>query len=900
MYGLFGLLGLALPIAVIVLVVLAFRQSATNRDLLNRIGLIQNRLSLLETAGENRGAAPAEHKPATTTSAPAVTTPAPPPATVPPRVEVIVELVAEEHAVPEPPPAAATPPARRFEWERFIGLRLPVWLGAIALSIAGFFFVSYAIESGFFGPEMRVLSAAAASLAFLAGAEAVRRRVTTGNAAAIASALAAAAIATAYATVYLASITYGLVSTGFGFIATVAVSVLAVAVALAYGQVVALIGIAGAYLAPAVFGNGDADAAFLTVYVVALTVASFAVIRWKSWWRLSLVGLVGPAFWGLIWAASHGLLAESLWGDVFLIALPAIAFVASWDGWREDGPIIGFRGLTAARTPQRGALIGAVILATIGFFVFLVGSHFALGYWQGFIVFAALAVAVGFVSPPHRALQLPVLIGFAAALLDWPRAVPVEAIVVLGAAAIIFGFGALDQFRRLREPGFWAAVVAFVALYLFAIGLFKVTGWQSALDGKHYWAAGGLLLAGGFVGLLRFYGPRIAGELERSRVYAAWGGAVTTLVSLAVVLELDPLYFPAAAAVATLGLAAVHLRAPVRGLRVLAAIYAVLYGLLLLGAWSAEPYSPAYHRFVFARSFEDHALVLMVLPGIALIGAATLFQRSAGRSRLIHVFDALGMVVLALGLYFLLDPRRGFWPWSDMYVVGGPIASAEVALALAGVYLGRRFARPVAWWGGLLLTGLTSLAMLGGFMLPLLSFWPPFAVPGTVVFNIALLALALPALLLFAIGWLVRQDRQQRAVRLSGIAISVFAVLVTYTLLVVDIRQAWHLGAPTLAGDTSQSEYYAYSIATLAFGIALLVLGVAFRHRGARALSFVFVLGATIKVFLFDASELAGLWRVLSFLLMGLSFLGISWAYARFVFGIGVKKPAPEAEPPAA
>jgi uncharacterized membrane protein len=65
---------------------------------------------------------------------------------------------------------------------------------------------------------------------------------------------------------------------------------------------------------------------------------------------------------------------------------------------------------------------------------------------------------------------------------------------------------------------------------------------------------------------------------------------------------------------------------------------------------------------------------------------------------------------------------------------------------------------------------------------------------------------------------------------------------------------------------------------------------VAFKHRGARAVSFFFVLAATIKVFLFDASELAGLWRVLSFLLMGLSFLGISWGYARFVFGIGTRK----------
>ena len=75
---------------------------------------------------------------------------------------------------------------------------------------------------------------------------------------------------------------------------------------------------------------------------------------------------------------------------------------------------------------------------------------------------------------------------------------------------------------------------------------------------------------------------------------------------------------------------------------------------------------------------------------------------------------------------------------------------------------------------------------------------------------------------------------------------------------------------------------------------------VAFRHRGARALSFVFVLAATVKVFIFDVAELQGLWRVLSFLLMGLSFLGISWAYARFVFGIGAVRsgePPPPAPP---
>jgi uncharacterized membrane protein len=74
----------------------------------------------------------------------------------------------------------------------------------------------------------------------------------------------------------------------------------------------------------------------------------------------------------------------------------------------------------------------------------------------------------------------------------------------------------------------------------------------------------------------------------------------------------------------------------------------------------------------------------------------------------------------------------------------------------------------------------------------------------------------------------------------------------------------------------------------LIFGILLLVIGVVVQNRGARALSLVFVLAATIKVFLLDASSLEGLWRVLSFLGLGLSFLGISWAYARYVFGIGL------------
>jgi uncharacterized membrane protein len=793
----------------------------------------------------------------------------------------------------EPPPPSA--PAPRFDWERFVGLRLPVWLGAIALCVAGFFFVSYAIDSGFFTPEMRVLSAAAASLAFLVGAEVVRRRVKTGNVAAIASALGAAAIATAYATAYLASVTYNLVPTGFGFIAAAIVTILAIAIALAYGQVVALVGIIGGYLAPILYGSASTpSAAFLGSYLMLLTAASYAAIRYKSWWRLSAVALVGPALWGFIWALTPELLADVYWSDAFLLSLPIIVTVASWSGWREDGEIIGLRGFTNAMTPQRGALVAAVILAGIGFILFTVGVSppKTLGYWQGFIVYGLLAVGLGFFSPSHRALQIPVLVTVAVGLLLWDASDSTTAFVVIGMLALVFGFGALDQFRRLREPGLWAGILAFAALWLFAMALFKVTGWQSAIDHKVYWALGALALAAAFVGLLAFYGRRIDDEAQRSQVYAAWGGTVTTLVSLAIVLILDPLYFPAASALAVLGLAAVHLRVPVRGLRVLATIYLAIYGILVFLSWvaSGSPIGPA--MYFLAPTFEDHSLVLLVLPGIALIAAATLFQRARteGDDPLVPVLDVVGIVVLALGLEFLLVPQHERWIWSQSLVTAARITAAELAVALVAIYLGGRFGRASAYVCGLVLSAIVSLAMLGVSVGPIYTFWPNFAVPGPAIFNIALLTYALPALLLFAIGWLLRQDTRQ-PIRYFGIVQSIFAVGVVYTLILVDIRQAWNPGAATLVGPTSQSEFYAYSIATLAFGILLLVLGVAFRHRGARAVSFVFVLAATVKVFLFDASALAGLWRVLSFLLMGLSFLGISWAYARFVFGIGLSRP---------
>ena len=47
-------------------------------------------------------------------------------------------------------------------------------------------------------------------------------------------------------------------------------------------------------------------------------------------------------------------------------------------------------------------------------------------------------------------------------------------------------------------------------------------------------------------------------------------------------------------------------------------------------------------------------------------------------------------------------------------------------------------------------------------------------------------------------------------------------------------------------------------------------------------------------MFLFDTGGLEGIWRVASYVAMGVALLATSWFYGRYVFG---KRPAAEGEP---
>jgi uncharacterized membrane protein len=66
-------------------------------------------------------------------------------------------------------------------------------------------------------------------------------------------------------------------------------------------------------------------------------------------------------------------------------------------------------------------------------------------------------------------------------------------------------------------------------------------------------------------------------------------------------------------------------------------------------------------------------------------------------------------------------------------------------------------------------------------------------------------------------------------------------------------------------------------------GLGLLAYGIKRADKNLRLAALVFLTLTIVKVFLIDASELEGLYRIFSFLGLGVSLIGLSMFYTRFM-----------------
>ena len=880
---LLGLAVLAVPIAAVAGLVIAVQARG-------QIEALQRRIAALEREIARR--------PAPTAVAAAAPSPVAPPAPATPQGDA----ASPPHRPAGPPPAAArtsapdpaarapkpTAPSRSLE--ELIGARWTVIVGGLALALGGVFLVRYSIEQGWLGPAARIAFGALFSAALLVIGERLRRAEAAKGAPRrpidIPAVVTAAGATSAFATVYASYALYGFLPPAVAFLALGVVAVATLVAAALHGPILGAVGILGAYAAPALVSAEEPNPWALYVYLLAPTAAAFAVARMRLWPGLAIAAGVAAFLWGGLGVVS-GLNADAsvmLFYTAALIALAAAMHSggrlappgATTPDWISSG-LIGAFALLASCAPAIDGF-GAPALGLTGA---LLAGLLALGWWAPGLapVAAAGAALCGLVALSFDDAALAAVSEVTSLPDPGETARPVGVAHFLGfacamGAAYLAGGAAAARLRPAR-PAWWTGLLAAASvaapLMLLAIAYWLVSQFEPDLR----FATIAVLLASAFAGLAEDAARREAAGRASPMATAAYAVGASAALGLALAMAMREGALTVALAFLAMALGYVAAKRPIRALGWLAiAASALVVGRIALDprivgdGLSATPLfnallwgygAPMVAFWLGARQFEKAG---QPLPAQVLEGLSLLFALLLGFMQARHLSHGGDMTAASPSL-----------------LEAGLDATVAFGLAALAGKLGLGRASPVLKWG-VLATGVIGAiaATLGAFI---------FANPvftGEEVRGGALINDLLP-------GYFVPAVAASLAAKFAGEGrpvwvrrgLGAIALALAFAFVSLMVRRAFV--GPFLDGpETSDAEWYAYSVVWLAFGLVLLAAGVLRRSQMLRLASAIVIICVVLKVFLSDMAGLGGALRALSFIGLGGVLIGVGLAYQRLLF----------------
>lgn len=480
-------------------------------------------------------------------------------------------------------------------------------------------------------------------------------------------------------------------------------------------------------------------------------------------------------------------------------------------------------------------------------------------------LFAALAVlALAFAASALRVrrghLHAAATVAAAVVLLAWTANAPTAAWSTVGLAALAaLAVFALATIRLARAVGdarpAWAAAAA-VALFALHLGAILAGGADApatpvlaiahilalatllAVATARGWHALGLLaVATGAIALSTFVASHLGPE--------EWGARLGLAAAIYVVF----LAWPVAA-----GAAAVRPRAPW--------LAAVLASVPFFFAARPALVAGGFGSVIGVLPLAQAAAMVLLLRRLLAIEPPR--RRDEGRLALV-AGAALAFVTVAIPLQ--LDKQ-----W---ITIGWALEGA----ALAWLY--RRIPHRGLLWtsAGLFVAAFVRLALNP----EVFRYSPRSATP---VFNWYLYTYILCATALLFGGWLLLEtgDRLVAGLPRTSTAALAGAGVLLFLLLNIEIADFYGEGPTiTFRFGTRLDQDLTYTIGWLAFGLALLAVGIATRSRGARLAALFLVAVTACKGFLYDLSRLGGLYRVVSFVGLAVALALVSLALQRFV-----------------
>lgn len=749
--------------------------------------------------------------------------------------------------------------------ENAIGSKVAVWVGAIALALGGVFLVKYSIEHGFLGPELRVVGGLALGSALGAVSWALRERSNY-----VSQGLGGAGVICLYATLWAATDLYELIPPVVGLAGMVATTVLGVGAALRLGPLVAIIGLLGAFLAPLLVGQREPEPVGLFAYLLALQAGAHFIARKRRWMWASMIGIGAGAVWVLVHVVT-GAGGDIVPGLFVLVSTGVFALPELIRPNAERGHIAMVWGSSVAGASLLGLHLGLTDFEPTVWILFAILSSCigALGVWR------------------HRYASLP-WAAFAftavAALLHlgadaWPAVNSVW--LMFGLAGLFLAIGFTGVWREPAGSFRWLASLAPAAFFLPALAYHND---MLTVYGDYFWMLAMLSIAVTYALLAVttvVFRKRIDPRSITALIVPALGFCALAcplglglhwcvlmwsaqLVGTVVIHRLLKLRGVHGAGVATmLGLDLLLLSPVVLLITPDVGATPVLntLSLVYVGAVAANLISRAVVSDVRLRAVYAILTTMLVVAGVSL--------------NVHHIFnhgDLLGSSFPAMEWSALVIVAMGAAGWSVFRATRREDAVASDLLRHFGQTLAL-----TALIGGVLVT-----YTLGN---PWVRHEP---VHGVIFFNTLLLGIGIPALMAGGISCLLGKrgyaQTRQAAWWITGYLIALFVT--------AQLRHAFH-GAELWVGEVTSAENYAYSFALGALAMLALAIGILRKSRQMRILALCGMGVCSLKVFVWDMRELEDIFRVLSFLGLGGSLMGLGYVYQRFVPKPPKREPTP-------
>lgn len=769
---------------------------------------------------------------------------------------------------PEPrdkEPAAVTTAEQEIDAQDWFS-KAAIWVGGIALLMAGFYMIKYSIESGLLTPLVRLWITTGFGVLLCGTGLWIGIRSTQQANSRIGQALSGAGVACLYFAAYAAVHLYGLVPAGQGFAAMVAVTVLAVALSLKNGAPVAMLGLVGGFLTPWLMDTGSRDTVMLFSYLFVLFCGAQFLCLQRRWWGLLLGTILGAYLWSAVIIVGHlqGTVDQLKGTLVFVIAICLVN--AAWVilaknpniGTKSAKVYAGVRWMTWCGGLAQG--LALLIISEFAATDILLFSLLGVGAltlavlredtFMGVAWLALAAISIGVVSNPSITLW------------SW-------LLLPLGLAGLFFAVAHWRSFHSVRRRA-WRSISLTASASVVPLLYLNRECFHSVQVAFEFplWlglsVAWMLLLAVAAEHVLRRgEGTNGAGEYSVAASIVLGFGLWTFLSS-----ELH-----AHAAGLLLIFAALYWKWRDLGrAKLVISVFAAAWALSLIS------HALAATHYFFGKTMPgappQDALAVLAW-GLGITGGAMVFHcyRKSWTEQAQEAVSWLTGIASLLGLiatYQWLSETQMPTKWPSSLIEGGLTALLAVA-ALIGALLAKQ--RPKFW------TSCQLLAILIGVRVIYLHLLDTGAQGDSFFFNALLLQFGAPFILAWFLAFLSAKWRTESWRRIYQVAAMTLG-FVWATFLVRD-----YFGNGSLFGSiSSNTEFYTYSAVWLALARIYQVIGLIRQQAMLHFGSLLLLLVATAKVFLIDASQLEGLFRVISFLGLGLALIGIGYFYNKVVF----------------